>query len=242
MRKHLVINVMLFAILAMMGCAQNIPPPASVQPQEVIVKVVTDGDAKAQTDHDVSRTMQIPYDEPEFDTYCKQVGDTLYFPVWSYINSADTLLLWKNLQVAKHKGIKKLHIYVNSGGGSGFDGLGISDVLIGIENEGMEVTTEANGLVASAAVPIFVVGQHRIATASTMFMIHESSLFKFIADEKRSDLITQAKMMEMLEARYNKLISERSKLSIEDLKEKCKATTWFTAQEALEWGLVDEIK
>lgn len=241
--RRFALVAMVFAFIAM-GCmsldvAKHQP---NIKPQEVVLKVESTTDSKVSKAEDIQRVQEIPYDEPEFDGTCKLIGDTLFFPIWSYISAADTLALWRNLNIAKHKGITKLHIYVNSGGGSGFDGLGITDVLIGAQREGMEVTTEANGLVASSAVPIFAVGQHRTATAGTMFMIHEASLFKFIADEKRSDIISQAKMMEMLESRYNKLISDRSKLSIKDLEEKCKATTWFTAKEALEWGLVDEIK
>ena len=73
-------------------------------------------------------------------------------------------------------------------------------------------------------------------------MIHEASLFKFISDEKKGDLIAQTKMIELLETRYNDLIAKRSKLTVKELQEKCKETTWFTAQQAKEWGLVDEIK
>lgn len=190
----------------------------------------------------IRKTQDIPYTEPEFDATAKQIGDTVYFPIWSYISGNDTLALWKTIYVAKHKNIKKLHIYINSGGGSAFDGLGLCDVILAAQKDGFEVVTEANGLVASAAVPIFVVGQKRIASPGTIFMIHEAQLFKFIADEKKGDLIAQTRMIELLEARYNELIAKRSKLSVAELQEKCKETTWFTAQQAFEWGLVDLIK
>lgn len=199
-------------------------------------------EAKKDDPNIVRKTMDIPYLEPEFDATAKQIGEVVYFPIWSHISGNDTLALWKTISVMKHKKLSKLYIYINSGGGSAFDGLGICDVILSAQQDGFEVTTEANGLVASAAVPIFVVGQKRIASPGTIFMIHEASLFKFISDEKKGDLIAQTKMIELLETRYNELIAKRSKLSVAELQAKCKETTWFTASQALEWGLVDEIK
>lgn len=201
-----------------------------------------DPDVVEEKDDGIKRVMDIPYLEPEFDATARQIGDTVYFPIWSYISGNDTLALWKAIQIAKYKKLSKLVIYINSGGGSAFDGLGVCDVILAAQKDGFYITTEANGLVASAAVPIFVVAQKRISSPGTIFMMHEASLFKFIADEKKSDLVAQTKMIELLEGRYNQLISNRSKLSLDQLKEKCRDTTWFTAAQALEWGLVDEIK
>lgn len=190
----------------------------------------------------IRKTMDIPYLEPEFDATAKQIGNTVYFPIWSFISGNDTLALWKTIQVAKHKKLSKLVIYINSGGGSAFDGLGVCDVILAAQRDGFNVTTEANGLVASAAVPIFAVGDTRISSPGTIFMIHEAALFKFFSEEKKGDLIAQTKMIELLETRYNELIAKRSKLTVKELQAKCKETTWFTASQALDWGIVDEIK
>lgn len=209
----------------------------------MVLITVSQGRAQETTKDDIIRkTMDIPYLEPEFDATAKQIGDTVYFPVWSFISGNDTLALWKTIQVAKHKKLSKLVIYINSGGGSAFDGLGVCDVILAAQRDGFHVTTEANGLVASAAVPIFAVGDTRISSPGTIFMIHEAALFKFFSEEKKGDLIAQTKMIELLEARYNELIAKRSKLSVAELQAKCKETTWFTASQALEWGLVDKIQ
>lgn len=208
-----------------------------------LLNIAQGDDTKKSDDPNIIRkTMDIPYLEPEFDSTAKQIGDSVIFPIWSHISGNDTLALFKTIQVMKYKKLTKLYIYLNSGGGSAFDGLGICDVILAAQNDGLSVTVEANGLVASAAVPIFAVCQKRISAPGTIFMIHEVSLFKFISDEKKGDLVAQTKMVDLLESRYNQLIADHSKLSVEELKTKCKDTTWFTAKEALEWGLVDEIK
>ena len=223
------------------ACATTVPPP-TIQPQEVVLKIQSATDAKVAIDESISRTMVVPYDGLEFQAGGIAIGNTLYFPIWSYISGADTLSLWKNIQIAKNQGIKTLHIYINSGGGSGFDGLGISDVIQAAQKDGMRVIMEANGLIASAAVPIFSVGDYRIASRGTMFMIHQAQLFKFFSSEKQDDLIAQSDMLRLLEDRYKCLIASRSKLSVEELTIKMARTTWFTAEQAKEWGLVDEIK
>ena len=239
--KKLIIIALITGFLAVGACATTIPPPTT-QPQEVVLKIQSATDAKVAIDESINRTMVIPYDGLEFQSGGIVIGNTLYFPIWSYISGADTLSLWKNIQIAKHQGIKTLHIYINSGGGSGFDGLGISDVIQSAQKDGIKVIMEANGLIASAAVPIFVMGDHRIASQGTMFMIHQAQLFKFFSSEKQDDLIAQSDMLRLLEDRYKCLVASRSKLSIDDLTVKMARTTWFTATQAKEWGLVDEIK
>ena len=101
---------------------------------------------------------------------------------------------------------------------------------------------EASGLIASAAVPIFAVGDVRIASRGTMFMIHQAQLFKYISSEKQDDLIAQSKMLCLLEDRYKSLVASKSNLTVDELTLKMAKTTWFTAQEAFEWGLVDKLK
>lgn len=239
MKKLIVLIVTLFAFSA---CATSIPPPREIQPQEVIVRVKSASDADVSVNENISRSMNIPYTEPEFEHMVQVIGDTVYFPIWSYISANDTLTLWKTIQVAKHKGLSKLYCYINSGGGSAFDGLGISDVIMAAQDDGFHITMEASGLIASAAVPIFAVGNVRIASRGTMFMIHQAQLFKFISSEKQDDLIAQSTMLQLLENRYKELVASKSKLTVDELTLKMARTTWFTAQEGFEWGLVDKLK
>lgn len=237
MSKKMLTVLLAVVLFGFFGCATvevcKIPPKPVTQ--EVVVTVKSEGAGTL----DLCENEE---DEVIFEGLASRVGDTVFFTVWSYISSNDTLQLWKTINIMKHKGLSNLHVYINSGGGSAFAGLGICDVLLAAQIDGIHVTTEANGIVASAAVPIFVVGERRIATSGTIFMIHEATLFKFIAEEKMSDLLAQTRMMQMLEDRYNGLIADRSKLSVDELASKSAKTTWFSAAQALEWGLVDEIK
>lgn len=232
--------LVLCAAFALASCVSTgiAPPP---KPQEIVVKVEGPGTVK-ETAEKVSRTMQVPYEEPQWPAQASAIGDTVYYTLWGGINTVEALNVWKTVQVAQHRKLSKLYIYINSGGGNAFDGLAISDMLLRASAEGISVTTEASGIVASAAVPIFAVGQHRMASEGTVFMIHQGKLFKFVAEEGRDDLLAQQKMMELEESRYNRLLEKHSNLSLEQIEKMCAKTTWFTAAQAKEWKLVDEIK
>lgn len=229
-------------LLAFTGCVTaNVAGP--VKPQEVLVRVQGSGDVKAEpSDPDkVSRTMSIPYEGVKWPSNAHVIGDTAYYELWGGISTTEALDIWRTIKIAEHRKVGKLHIYINSGGGSAFDGLAIADMLIQAKGKGMAVTTEASGLVASAAVPIFAVGQKRIASEGTIFMIHEGKLLKFLTSEGKDDLISQQKMMDITEGRYNRLLQKHSKLSLEQIEKMSAKTTWFTSLEAQEWGLVDEV-
>lgn len=232
--------------LCLVGCVTT---PAPVKPQEVIVTVkgqevadVKKSQPEGKQADKIAKTMAIPYTDPELPVGSYLIGDVGYMTLWAYISAADALNLHKTVKVLQYKGIKKLYIILNSGGGSAFDGMAVADLLVRASQEGMDVTVEANGCVASAAVVIFAAGKHRIAAKGTVFMIHDIKLGKMFAFEGRDDLRSQQEMIDIEEDRYNSLISERSKLSKDRIKEMCRRTTWFTAQQALEYGLADEIK
>jgi len=217
--------------------------PGTTHNVKITVESANDSNVNIEKDK-IVKTQQIPYSEPEFKPPTFQLGDTVYIPIWSGIDTNDTLSLWNTINIAKYKKLTKLYIYINSGGGSVFAGLGLSDVLLAAKKDGFEITTEANGIVASAAVTVFIVGDKgkRIATKGTVFMLHRGKMFKLFSEETKDDLRAQQEMFAIVDARYNKLISDSSNLSEQEVENKCNYTTWFTADEALEWGLVDIVK
>jgi len=243
-RRSLVLAGIVSICILSYGCV-TVQPVKQGPAQEVVVKVVSADGKKVEVDKEVNKitkTMQIPYDEPVLPGESTQIGDTVFYPIWSYIGTADPLNLKKTLEVMKYKKLKKMHIYINSGGGSAFAGLACADIILAARASGLTIMTEANGLVASAAVPIFVVGRPRVATPGTALMIHEGKLFKLFAEETKSDLNAQKKMMDMTDNRYNKILVDNSNLSLKEIENMISKTSWFTAEEAKSMGFVDDIK
>jgi len=233
-------------ILLMAGCiTTNVPirGPDS-QPQEIRLTVNGADLDKDKSDDIIHKSMQIPYDEPQFPLQATQIGDTVYYKLWGGIGYIDALSMWETLQVAKYRKLTKLWVYINSPGGSAEHGMAIADILLRAQRDGMEVTTEASGVVASAAVPVLAVGEkgRRMAGTGTLFMIHRGKLFKMFAEEGIEDIRSQGEWMKISEARYNGILADHSNLSIEDIENKCARITYFTAQEAKDWGIIDEIR
>lgn len=75
-----------------------------------------------------------------------------------------------------------------------------------------------------------------------MFMVHQAKLFKYLSQESAADLKAQSRMMEILTDRYLDVLERRTNLLAGEWLKKMEKTTWFTAEEALEWGLIDEIR
>ena len=155
----------------------------------------------------------------------------------------DVTNLWNDICVlTKPTDIRKLNIFINSPGGDAFSGLALADQIERAKKGGFYVTAPASGIVASAAVPVFAVCNKRLAASGTIFMVHETAIWKWPGRETASDIRSQNALMNMLRDRYlEKLVrySNQSREEWEGLEQK---TTWFSAGTAKSWGLVDRIE
>ena len=150
-----------------------------------------------------------------------------YVKLWANLSNVDALFLWNDLRLFRIRGIKHAEFYINSGGGDAFAGLSIADQIEQFVKDGGVINAHASGIIASATVPIYAVCSKRYATPGTIFMVHPAKLFKFIAQETKSDLEAQTSLMGMLESNYLKKLAEHSNLSVDEWKKKEKDTTWF---------------
>ena len=71
--------------------------------------------------------------------------------------------------------VKPIDIFVNSYGGSVYDGLGLCDHIEELEEEGILVRTHVKGKIMSMALVIFIMGQERYASKRSTFMAHSLS-------------------------------------------------------------------
>ena len=226
--------------LVFLGCV----PQKMISPDPVVVKLKIEGvdSIKVEEFDKVARSMEIPYSLGEYSHNTFIVNNIAYMKIWGSLGASDASFLWNDLTLLKTNNIKHIELYINSGGGGAFDGMSVADQFENFIKGGGIVNAHASGLVASATVPIFAVCSKRSATEATIFMVHESSLFKYIANESKSDIESQKNLMDLLETTYLSRLVRHSKLTLEEWKEKEKEATWFCAKKALEWGLVDEIE
>jgi ATP-dependent Clp protease protease subunit len=156
---------------------------------------------------------------------------------------ADVTRLWNDFVVLENNtDIREVNLFINSPGGDAFSGLALADQIERARRKGFKVTAHASGIIASAAVPVFAVCDVRLAAPGTIFMVHEAALWKWPGRETASDIRSQNELMHLLRDRYIGKLVDNSKLNKAKWEELEKKTTWFSADKALAWGLVDSIE
>ncbi|OFD38595.1 peptidase S14 [Bacillus mycoides] len=129
----------------------------------------------------------------------------------------------------------EIHVHINSGGGSAFDGVAICNQL---KQHDAEIIVHIDGWAASAASVIAMAGDKIIMPSNTMMMIHQASTFEYgnadLFEKTARDL---RKIDSALAASYKK----RFVGTDEELKQLLQDETWLTAEEAVALGLADEI-
>ena len=228
------------AIIFLTSCiTTKLPSQLPVQ----VVKLQIEGvdNVKVSSEKDkIARSMEIANPELQFSRSCKIYGDIGYITINS-ISSYGSEDLWSDFQLIRLKGIKKAVVYLNSPGGEAYQGIAIADEFRLAKGD-IHVTIEGRGLIASAAIPVLLMADKRIVSKNTIFLIHPSKIWKwgsFI--EGLDELKSQAKMLEILENRYAQILVDRSNITKEKALEMMSTDTWFLAEQAKEWGMVDEV-
>ncbi len=131
---------------------------------------------------------------------------------------------------------KTIHLRVNSPGGSVFDGTAIYNV---IKQHSSKVIAYIDGLAASISSAIVMAADEVRMAQNAFLMIHEPwSIAIGDAEEMRAT----ADLLDKISGTLTKTYMDKSGMSEEEVKDYMAAETWFTAQEALDVGLVDVIE
>lgn len=209
----------------------------------IIVKLQVEGVDNVKISPDkVNRTMEVKNERGELSNLTFIENNTAYIKIFGNLGGYDSTNLWNDFCILTMRGIKHIELYINTGGGSAFSGLSLADQINRIKNKGVVINAHASGIIASAAVPVYSVCSTRFAAPGTLFMVHEATLFKMFANETKSDIKAQNVLMELLENKYLKILSDSSKLSATEWRKKASEITWFSAETAKKWGLVDIIE
>ncbi|PTG98994.1 head maturation protease, ClpP-related [Staphylococcus chromogenes] len=134
------------------------------------------------------------------------------------------------------KDVKQITVNINSGGGDVFSGVAIHNML---KSHKAHVTVKIDGLAASIASVIAMAGDKVIIPRNAMLMIHNAWTF---AVGNASDLRKQAEDLEKINSVViNSYLDKNPEIDEDKLRSLMDEETWLTAQEAKDFGLVDEI-
>lgn len=139
----------------------------------------------------------------------------------------------------KELGPGPVNVRINSGGGDVFDGVAIHSLLS--RHPGV-VTTYVDGMAASAASFIMLAGERVVASRNSMVMIHDAMTGVFGAKarlQRALDLLD--KVSDNIADMYSEKAGEDVAYWRAKMEENGEDGIWYTGQEAVDAGLVDEI-
>ena len=132
---------------------------------------------------------------------------------------------------------KDIHLYINSPGGSVSAGLAMFDTMNFIKPD---VSTICMGGAYSMGSFLLAAGQKgkRYALANSRVMIHQPSGG---AQGQATDIEINAREILKIRDRLNRILAERTGQPLEKIERDVERDYWLDAQEAKEYGLVDEV-
>jgi ATP-dependent protease ClpP protease subunit len=128
-----------------------------------------------------------------------------------------------------------IELHINSPGGFVFDGLTIYNAL---RDHPARVEAIVDGLAASAASWIFQAGDTRTMNRHTQLMIHDG-LMLTIGNEQ--DHLDSADVLGRISDEIAAMYAERGGGTVDDWRDAMRAETWYSAQEAVDAGLADDL-
>lgn len=132
--------------------------------------------------------------------------------------------------------ITQLDVHINSPGGSVFDGMAIYNI---IKRHPANVTVFIDGLAASMASVIAMVGDEIVMPENTLMMIHDPWS---IAVGNADDLEAEADLLRKITGQIADIYTDRSESDRDDILQWMKDETWMTGAEAVERGFADTLE
>jgi len=132
---------------------------------------------------------------------------------------------------------KDIQLYLNTPGGSVYAGLGIYDTIQLVSSK---VATICTGMAASMGAILLTAGTHgnRSALPHSRVMIHQPMGG---AEGQAADIEIAAREISKIKRELYQIIATHSGKDVEQIEKDADRNYWMTAQEALEYGMIDEI-
>lgn len=175
--------------------------------------------------------------ERAYDIFSRLLEERIIF-IGDEITDATASIVVAQLLFLEHQDPDKdIHIYINSPGGSVTAGMAIYDTMNYIKPD---VSTICVGLAASMGAFLLSAGAKgkRFALPNSEIMIHQPLGG---AKGQASDVKIHAEFLLKTRDKLNKILSENTGKSLEVIEKDTDRDNFMIAEEAKEYGLIDEV-
>ena len=172
-----------------------------------------------------------------YDIYSKLLEERIILLTGTIDDAMASSIIGQLLYLEAQDNKNDIYMYINSPGGSVSAGLAIFDTMNFVS---CDVSTICCGMAASMASILLSAGSKgkRCALKNSEIMIHQPLGG---AKGQATDIEIHAKWILKIKERLNKILSERTGQPIEKIQEDTERDNFMSAQEAKEYGLIDEV-
>ncbi len=181
-----------------------------------------------------------PRGERSYDIYSRLLKDRIIFLSDQVDHNTASIVIAQLLFLESEDPDKEIYLYINSPGGSISDGLAIVDTMNYIK---CPVVTICVGMAASMGAVLLACGTKgkRYAMPNSEVMIHQPLIAGGGLSGQATEIEIHSNHILFLRERLNKILSDATGKSLEEIKKDTDRDNYLTAEEALKYGLIDEI-
>lgn len=172
--------------------------------------------------------------EYAYDLYSRMLKDRIIF-LSGEINDSLANIVISELLYLDNQNNEDIYLYINSPGGSITAGMSVYDTMNFINSK---VITIGLGMCASMAAFLLSSGNARYALPNTEIMIHQPIGG---AQGQATDIKIAAERIIKLKSKLNKILAKNTKQNISKITKDTERDNFLSAEEALEYGLIDKI-
>ena len=180
---------------------------------------------------------QSPRGERSYDIYSRLLNDRVIFLGEQIDDNVANSVVAQLLHLESADPDKDISLYINSPGGSVTAGLAILDTMDFIK---CDVSTICLGECASMAAVLLSNGAKgkRLCLPNSMVLIHQPSGG---AQGQATDIQIQAERILQMKKSLNTILAERTGQTYETIARDTERDNFMTAQQAMEYGLIDKV-
>ena len=175
--------------------------------------------------------------ERAFDIYSRLLKDRIIFLADEVNDVTASLVVAQILFLESEDPTKDINLYINSPGGSVVSGMAIYDTMQYVK---CDVSTICMGMAASMGAFLLAggTGGRRFALPNAEIMIHQPSGG---AQGQATEIKIAAEHILKTKKKMNEMLAANTGQPIEVIERDTERDNYMTAQEALEYGLIDQV-